>query len=265
MHDTDLDRALAALVEARKMHSPVAAPPADVFLSLEQGYMVQDRHVSALTGWLGSTTVGYKIGCTNRTAQALLGISEPFAGCLLDATCHASPARLPTSSFFFRCIEAEYAFRMAEDLPHVSVPYEREQVAASVGAVLPSIEVVDSRYTNWTTAGAAANIADNGSHGHWVHGVPVESWRTHDLADIDVELFVDQERVRVGTAANVLGHPLNALTWLANHLASRGKTLRAGDFVSTGTCIDVYMAEPGDHVSAQFGSLGNVDITFVPE
>jgi 2-oxo-3-hexenedioate decarboxylase len=55
---------------------------------------------------------------------------------------------------------------------------------------------------------------------------------------------------------------LNSLVWLANTLCDQGKALKPGDLVSTGVCTDVYLAEPGDHIVADFGALGKVEISF---
>ena len=61
----------------------------------------------------------------------------------------------------------------------------------------------------------------------------------------------------------VLGDPLASLCWLANDLARRGESLRAGDLVTTGCCTAVIEARPGDRVEADFGSFGRVAVTFV--
>lgn len=263
MTDGDLDRAVRALVEARTTRSPAAAPPGNVFLTVDQAYAVQDRHVAALAESLDAQPVGYKIGCTNPTAQALLGLDGPFRGRLLDRLCHAGPAALPAEDFFFRCIEAEFAVRLAADLPAGEAPFTAHQAWQRVGDLFPAIEIVDSRYADWTTAGAAAIIADNGSAGHWVHGAPAAGWRDHDLLAIDVAVSLNGERVRTGNAAHVMGHPMHVLAWLANHLAAHGIDLKAGEMVTTGTCIDVFFAQVGDTVSADFGPLGTVAVSFV--
>jgi 2-keto-4-pentenoate hydratase len=57
-----------------------------------------------------------------------------------------------------------------------------------------------------------------------------------------------------------LEHPLNALAWLANELPRGGRSLQAGEFVTTGTCTDVYTAQAGDEIRADFGALGSVEI-----
>ena len=65
-----------------------------------------------------------------------------------------------------------------------------------------------------------------------------------------------------GSGAAVLGHPMNSLVWLANTLCEQGKALKTGDLVSTGVCTDIYHAEPGDHIVADFGTLGSAEVSF---
>ena len=161
-----------------------------------------------------------------------------------------------------RVIEAEFAFQMGRDLRPVSEPRGREEVAAAVEGVLPGIEIVDSRFDDWTTIGALSLTADNACNAAWVRGALVKDWRGIDLAAQAVRLLVNGQVLREGTGANVLGHPLNALTWLANMLSSRGLGLRAGQFVTTGVTTVVYMAERGDDILAEFGPVGSAALGF---
>jgi 2-keto-4-pentenoate hydratase len=87
-------------------------------------------------------------------------------------------------------------------------------------------------------------------------------WKAIDLARQAVRLEINGEVKGTGSGAVVLGHPLNALTWLVNALNARGGGLRAGDYVTTGVTTDIYLAERGDRVRADFGSVGFVEVTF---
>ncbi len=65
-----------------------------------------------------------------------------------------------------------------------------------------------------------------------------------------------------GTGADVLGHPHNALAWLANHLAAEGKGLHAGQIVLTGSLVKTVWLNAGDSVTMELSGLGNVSVTF---
>ena len=92
---------------------------------------------------------------------------------------------------------------------------------------------------------ALVATADFGANVGFVAGDGVADWQAHDLSGIPVTVKVDGEQVASGTGKAVMGHPLNALVWLANHLGSSGQGLRAGDWISTGTCAGVVPIKPG--------------------
>jgi len=230
--------------------------------TIDDGYRIQRELVPHLCAHFGGDVIGYKIACTNEIARQLLKADHPFFGHLLAGTTHPSGATLDPSQFFMRVMESEFAFQMSRDLPPAAAPHTREQVADAVGGVLPGIEIVDSRYNSWTEVGVPSLIADNDCHGAWVRGSLIKDWRAIDLAAQPVKLLVNGEIKGTGTGEAVLGHPLNALTWLVTAMNQRGMTLKAGQYVTTGVTTDIYMASPGDHVQADFGSVGQVEVTF---
>jgi 2-keto-4-pentenoate hydratase len=166
------------------------------------------------------------------------------------------------NDFFMRVVEPEFAFEMRDDLPASGRPYDTDTVAAAVGAILPAIEIADSRYAEWTVVDGPSLIADNGCNGAWIRGETYPGWRACDLATHEVALVVNGKSVRQGRGDVIMGHPINALTWLANMLSRLGSGLKAGDLISTGTCTEMYLGQAGDEICADFGSLGIVELTF---
>ncbi len=251
------------LSEARTRHVRLAKLPDPVRpQSAEEAYRCQSAVIDDLLAQYGGQTAGYKIACTNPIAQRQLSVTEPFYGRLVSAFCFASPARLDASQFFMRVVEAEFGFLMARDLPPTSTPRPRDEIAAAVEAVIPSIEIVDSRFDDWLTIGAPSLIADNACHAAWVRGPLVAPWQHLDLAKQAVGVAVNGRLVRTGSGAAVLGHPLNALEWLVNTLSSQGVGLEAGQYITTGVTTEVYMAEAGDRITADFGALGTAAVEF---
>ena len=244
----------AYVQRARLVELPAAARPA----TPQEAYECQARFVDLL----GSRTIGYKIACTNAIAQRFLSMPEPFYGRLLAASTFDSPARLAAGDFFMRVIESEFAFQFARDLPPSTRPLDRDQIADALAGVLPGIEIVDSRFTSWTTVGAPSLIADNACHGAWVKGALITDWRDLDLAAQAVELRVNGSVVQRGSGSAVLGHPLNALQWLVHRLHAQGIGFEAGDYVTTGVTTDIYDAQAGDHLVADFGPVGSVELQF---
>jgi 2-keto-4-pentenoate hydratase len=59
-----------------------------------------------------------------------------------------------------------------------------------------------------------------------------------------------------------LGHPANAVAWLANKLAERGRGLTAGMVVMTGTLTPITPIERGSTYTGAFSTLGKVETRF---
>ena len=155
-------------------------------------------------------------------------------------------------------------FRMERDLPPRKTPYSIDEVVAAVASLHPAIEIPDSRYQEFVSAGAAQLIADNACASYFVLGsATVADWRQIDLARHTVGAYVNGAVVRDGKGENVLGDPRIALTWIANELSLAGDMLRAGQIITTGTCIAPAPVVAGDHVVADFGEFGRVEARMV--
>jgi 2-keto-4-pentenoate hydratase len=162
--------------------------------------------------------------------------------------------------------EAEFAFRMGRDLPPRPEPYSVEEVLDAVATLHPAIEVPDSRFDDFTVVGAPQLIADNACAHQFVLGpAATADWRALDLVEHRVTGIVGPPVMggqpgltREGKGANVLGDPRVALAWLANELSSLRITLRAGQVVTTGTCLVPLPIQPGEQITVDFGVLGGV-------
>jgi 2-keto-4-pentenoate hydratase len=259
-----MDRIAAAadyLFELRQQKRPVEAlPDTLVPRSLEEGYRVQQLLVSKLLDQGQSQPIGYKIACTSELAQKALGVTAPFFGVLMSHSTTRSPSHLPGADFLVRCAEVEFGFAMAQDVPG-GVTYTAETIRPYIGALIPSIEIVDHRYHDWKTVGAPSLLADNAIHGAWVEGEPCLDWQSLDLTSYPTLLIVNGQKKFPGSGAAVLGNPLNVVAWLANELPKFGRRLSRGDKITTGLTTDVYLAAPGDHLVGDFGPLGRVELT----
>jgi len=226
-----------------------------------EAYECQVELVDRLGVHYGGEIVGYKIACTNPIAQAQLNVPGPFYGRLISSFCSESPSRLDASRFFMRVVEAEFGFRLAHDLPPAAAR-SPEELADAIEGVIPGIEIVDSRFHDWTTIGVLSLIADNACNAAWVRGPLLREWRGIDLAAQTVTVTVNGELRRTGSGSAVLGHPLKAFEWLVNTLSAQGVGLKKGQYVTTGITTEVYMAEPGDRITADFGAVGSAEVEF---
>ena len=220
------------------------------------GYAVQ----ATLEQRSGAPLFGWKIAATSLAGQKHINVDGPLAGRLLRERAFDSGASVPFGANHMRVAEAEFAFRMGRDLTPQWGPFSVSEVVAAAASLHPAIEIPDSRFDDFTIVGAAQLIADNACAHYFVLGdASPPSWRDVDLAAHPVHGEVVGKVARDGVGANVLGDPRIALTWLANELSSLGITLRAGQVVTTGTCLVPLEIAPGDHVRMDFGALGHVE------
>lgn len=257
LDEAGVRRAGEALWQAWDAHVRLPALPDGCMpVSVDDGYAIQDAMVAAS----GLPFAGWKIGATNRAAQAMLRLDGPVAGRLLAPFCHRTPARIPSADFAIRALEPEIAFRLHADLPPRSGGWDAGSVIGAVASAHPALEIPDTRLLDWQRMGAPLFIADNSAAGRFVLGDAVADWHRLDLDALAVRLTVQGALAAEGRGSDVMGHPLNALAWLANHLNARGTQLRAGELVTTGTCSPIRFAEPGDCVVADFGDFGRAEV-----
>lgn len=235
---------------------PAESRPGD----LAVGYEIQNELVTRLERRYRGTSIGYKIACTNTRAQQLLNTDGPVFGRLSSCFARSSPARINGKEFSVLGIEPEFAFEIAGDVPSSGGSHSADTIIDYVSGVIPAVELVGHRFSDWGKFDAPTLVADNAVHQAWIPGPKTERWPHLDFAEHAVELIVNDHVTLTGSGANVLGNPLNALAWLANELPARGQSLKAGDVVTTGTCTDVYMAQIGDRIRADFGVLGSVEL-----
>ena len=227
--------------------------------SRAEGYAIQAR----LEARSGSALYGWKIAATSSAGQAHINVDGPIAGRLLAERLIANAGVVPPGANHMRVAEAEFAFRMARDLPPRATAYTVAEVLDAVATLHPAIEIPDSRYQDFTRVGAAQLIADNACTHYFVAADAAgEDWRSLDLATHRVTARVNGGPELAGSGANVLGDPRIALTWLVNELSQLGITLGKGQTMITGTCIPPFAVAPGDHVKVDFGKLGQASVRF---
>jgi 2-keto-4-pentenoate hydratase len=247
------------LWQARKQGSVVR--PEDVIepSSTEEAYAIQDQIVRLS----GCEVRGFKVGSTSREAQQFLGTSEPGSGALLAPYLHIAPAQVVIVPLQMPAVEGEFAFRLGQDLPPREAAYTNAEVAQAIDAVAGAIEVVGTRLAGGLAGkGRFLMTADGGANVALITGPWKTDWRAFDLRTHSVAIRINGKERGRGEGARALGDPMNVMVWLANQQSKSGRGLKAGDIVSTGTCTGLDGVNPGDHVLADFGSLGCVEARF---
>ena len=82
-----------------------------------------------------------------------------------------------------------------------------------------------------------------------------------DLSAHKVDLLLNSGHAASGSGKAVLGDPRIALAWLANEVAEHAVGLKAGDYVTTGTCVVPVRIDAGHVVTADYGALGQLTVT----
>jgi len=260
--DPRLRRAAWFLVDAHAEREPFGAFPSDAApRSLDEAYAVQDEFV-ALKSRACGPVAGYKIALTTPAMRAMVGLTDSIGGTLHEKQVVRAPASVRAADYGRLIVEFEIAVQMAADLPANGAPYTRESAGAAVGSLMPAFELADDRNADYASlrAQALGLAADNAWNEGAVLGAPVSDWRSIDPAQLRGVASINGEVVGEGYGRDVMGHPFEALAWVANNLAARGKHLRAGQFVITGSLVTSKFPKAGDTVRFEIDALGSVEL-----
>jgi 2-keto-4-pentenoate hydratase len=262
MRVADFKQAAQRLFEAHERQERFAPlPPGLAPRSAEEAYAIQDAFVALRAQKLGAI-VGYKIALTSEEMRRFVGVSQPQAGALLEATIRRTPARVRAADYCRLLVEFEIAVEIADDLPSADAPFSRERVAKSVGALMPALELADDRNADYAELRKHPFelIADNAWNEGAVLGYPLRSWQGLDLGAARGVASINGEVVGEGRGADTMGHPFSAVAWIADHLAAHGRGLLRGDVVITGSVITTKFAKAGDLIRFSVDGLGDVEL-----
>ena len=253
----DVSKFAAELVAARKsgVQSQIAWPdPAPTMADAMEIQAAAFEH-------LGSPSVGWKVGATNKAAQDGFGIDAPFYGPMAELGVLENGGTLKKTPCVGAC-EPEYAFKMAQDFPASGEAITPQSATQAVDRLHIAIEVIGRCIGNTDFANGLGVSMDFGGNVAFIVGPEVKDWQNQDLTHSVVESMVDGAVVQTGNGEPVMGHPVNSLVWIAETLAAQGKQIKAGEWVSTGTCTAAVPAEAGTTYAAKFGDFGEVSVKF---
>ena len=257
-----IERAGEWLFEAHRRRERFAPlPPELAPRSSAEAYAIQGQFVGRSAQSLGPVA-GYKIALTTPAMRAMAGMQDSIAGDMLESTIRRGDAKVRAADYQNLIVEFELAFVLGDDLPVIDAPYTREKVARAVAAAMPALELADDRHADYATLKDHALMlaADNAWNEGAVLGAPVAGWSALDLAAAKGEAFINGEPVGEGHGRDVLGHPLEALAWIANNLAARGLGLWRNDVVITGSWVTSKFPKPGDRLRWSIGGLGSIEV-----
>jgi 2-keto-4-pentenoate hydratase len=246
------------LWDARRQRLPYRNLPDDLRpTSTAQAYAGQEAYYRLAEPIYGPVA-GAKIATTTKVMQQLMGIDHPCGGAIFARTIHRSPAKLRAADFVNLRIESEIALQLGADLPAARAPWTSAAVAPAVAGAMPAFELIEDRHADYKKTEALSLIVENCWNGGVVVGAP-KPMPVADLVGIAGRLTMDGKVAGEGQAED----PCATLAWLANHLAERGRDLRAGMVVITGSVIPTVSIGSGERAVFAVEGLGEVVLDVV--
>ena len=249
----------ADLAQAERSRQPIAPlTVAHPEIDVVDAYEIQLINIRQRVAE-GARVVGHKVGLSSLAMQQMMGVDEPDYGHLLNDMQVFEDTPVRADKYLYPRVEVEVGFILAHDLPGAACT--EDDVLAATEAFVPSIELIDTRITDWKIA-LCDTIADNASSAGFVLGAGRVAPTDIDITQIDAVLTRNGEVVAKGRSDAVLGNPMTAVAWLARKVHDFGVRLRAGDIVLPGSCTKAIDARPGDDFVADFEGLGTVRLSF---
>ena len=249
------DAAARHLVAARvSRHAgerlPEACRPADVADALA----IQER----VRELLGEATGGWK--CSVPSAAREIAAAPIFASTITsDSPCTMLPIAGEAR------IEPEIAFVIGRDLPSRATPYSEAEVRAGIRETRAVLELIGPRYADPAAVSYPEFLADSiANQGLFVGPVVVDGLAL-PLAAFRITIDTPNRQLLVRDGKHPDGHPLRPLVWLANHLASRGAGLTAGQVVTTGSYCGMVDVPLDTALVVAFGDFGSLSVQFAPK
>lgn len=245
----------AATMVANYLDKKPAATPEG--LSEADGACTRAKFNRFLVQQTGAKAVGYKAGLTNPAVQKRFNASEPVWGVVYDNMLLNNGATVDAAFGARPLFEADLLVRVSD--ARVNQARTPEQVLHYIDQVIPASDVLDLTVETPSKLNGASLIAINVGARYFVTGTPIPVQRTPQfldaLAAMNVSLKSDGKEMDSGVGRAVLGHPLNAVVWLAQDLSKHGLALKKGDLVSVGSFSKLHPPKAGQKIEVVYQGL----------
>jgi 2-oxopent-4-enoate/cis-2-oxohex-4-enoate hydratase len=251
------DELYRALRDARPVAPLTEREPG---ITIADAYQIQLRMIEKRLALGGERVIGKKIGVTSEAVMNMLDVRQPDFGHLTSSMVFPDGAAIDISQLIAPKAEGEIAFVLKHALAGPGVTHA--DVLRATEAVLPCFEIVDSRIHDWKIR-IQDTVADNASSGVFVLGDQAVDPRELDLPLVGMTLEKNGEVAATGAGAAALGHPANAVAWLANTMGRLGMTLEAGEVILSGSLAAMVPVVAGDMLRMSLGGIGSASVRFI--
>jgi 2-keto-4-pentenoate hydratase len=261
MQDFNAHTVAKWLVHQHANKIPFAALPNDMHLSnSRQAVAVQNEFVRIKAQECGEV-IGWKIALATPAMQKMVGLEAPAAGRLHRKQVLHAPADVSINGYGRLIVEFEIAIQIGMNILPSGIKHTAHSVAPAVRAITCAFEIADDRQADYSKLSGQGLqlLADN----TWNEGAVLGEWipfseiwsdltaspNAQDaLGNLKGEAFINNQSVGQGHAHDLMGHPLNAIAWLANEANDRGTYLKAGDIAMLGSLVTSKFPNKGDHL-----------------
>lgn len=224
-------------------------------LEVEDAYRIQQLGAEFRFA-RGEKLVGYKMGLTSEAKRKQMNLHSPVYGVLTDQM-QVVGGTMSLQGSIHPKIEPELAFRTHRELKG---KISREEAFDAIAAVMPALEVLDSRYRDFKYFSLPDVIADNSSSYRFVLGEELAEFRALDLKNLKMELHVNGALLHSAPSSAISGDPVLSLVQQVELLAGHGKTLPAGSIVLAGAATAAHALQPGDRIELRVEGLTSLTV-----
>ncbi len=250
----EINELSSLLTKGRLEAKPVEQLSKSTQLSRSEAYQIQELGIESRVE-AGENLVGLKMGLTSEAKRKQMNLDSPLYGELTDKMQVANNGIFKMKGSIHPKIEPEIGFVISKEL---SGNVTREDVLEACSGVFASLEILDSRYTEFKYFSMEDVIADNSSSSHFVCGDSVSSFSALDLKNLAMKMSVNGSVVHEGVSSAISGDPVLSVVQLVELLAQRGRTLPEGSIVLAGAATAAVALEPGMNVSLDVDGLPSV-------
>jgi 2-keto-4-pentenoate hydratase len=230
--------------------------PGDVM----QAYATQDAFIGMQSQQRRTAISGYKIAITTPVMREFVGFDDAVSGCVLADTVFQSGHTVVIAKRQHLIIEFELALQFARDVPERKALWTADSILDFIACAYPSLEIADDRHAVYPDL--KQNFFSLVAENAWNHGVvlgsQIDKSRFADLWQATGTAHVDGHAIGSGHSRDVMGHPLQAMAWIANHFQQRGRRFKAGQWVTTGSWLASFFPVSGQDL--RFDIAGCADV-----